>query len=79
MFCSPPGAESPWRAEGLASFPKRMQRHGLPRRSGDLMQDVLEEARLVAGSTPGAVVAASIIVMDDDAEIVREWELDGEP
>ena len=45
----------------------------------DLMQDVLEEARLVAGSTPGAVVAASIIVMDDDAEIVREWELDGEP
>ena len=27
----------------------------------------------------GAIVAASIMVMDDDAEIAREWELDGEP
>ena len=45
----------------------------------DLMQDALEEARLVAGSKPGAIVAATIIGMDDEAEIVREWELDGEP
>ena len=43
------------------------------------MQGALVEARLVAESTPGAIVSASIIVMDDDAEIVREWELDGEP
>ena len=40
------------------------------------MQDALEEARLVAAATDGTVVAASIIVMNDDAEIVREWELD---
>ena len=40
------------------------------------MQDALDGARLVAGSTPGAIVAAGIIVMDDDAETVREWELD---
>ena len=38
----------------------------------DLVQTALEEACLLAGSTPGAIVAASIIVMDDDAEIVRE-------
>lgn len=45
----------------------------------ELMQDALKEARLVAGSTLGAILAASIIVMDGDAEIVGEWELDGKP
>ena len=45
----------------------------------DRVQDVLEEARLVAGSTPGTIVAGSIIVIDDDGEVVREWELDEEP
>lgn len=35
------------------------------------------EARLVAGSTQGSIVAARIFVMDDDAEIIREWKLDG--
>ena len=44
-----------------------------------LMQNALEEASSVAGSIPGAIVAASIIVMDDHAEIVREWKLDGNP
>ena len=43
------------------------------------MEVFLKDAQLVAVSTQGTVVAASIIVMDDDAEIVREWELDGEP
>ena len=33
----------------------------------------------MGGSTPEAVMAASIIVMDDDGEILREWELDREP
>ena len=42
------------------------------------MQEALEEARLVASSTQGAIVAANIIVMDDEGEIVREWEIDGE-
>ena len=31
----------------------------------------------MAGSTQGAIVTASIFVMDDDAEIIREWKLDG--
>ena len=43
------------------------------------VQDALDEACILAGSRPGAIVAASIIVMDDDAGIVREWEMDGAP
>ena len=45
----------------------------------DRVHGALDEARLVAGSTPKAILAASIIVMNDDAEIVKEWELDGKP
>ena len=45
----------------------------------DRVVGALLEARALAATTPGTVVAASIIVMDDDAEILREWELGGEP
>ena len=43
------------------------------------MEQALLEARTSASTTPRTVVAASIIFMDDDAGILREWELDGEP
>ena len=42
--------------------------NGIP---DDLEQTTLAKARLVAGSTLRAIVVASIIVMDDEAEIVR--------
>ena len=44
-----------------------------------LLQETLEEFRPLSEFYPRTIVAASIIVTDDDAEIVSEWELGGEP
>ena len=62
--------------EGPHSVPQPDATPKASRMFWDRVQDALDEARLADGSTPGAIVAASSIVMDDDAEIVREWELD---
>ena len=44
----------------------------------DQVNEAVERAREMALDIPGAIIAASIIVMDD-GDVVAEWELDGYP